>query len=140
MIALAIVAVLAAVAIPAYQNYTKRSRIANAFVKMGDFKARAMEYMVTNGKFPSSEQMLGLGEWYEHNGVDIVSVDMNFGGTNPDPDNVIEIFVEFKPSVHPNGMLSLRGVRNAGGNVVWTCGQTATDNIPNQYLPKECRR
>jgi type IV pilus assembly protein PilA len=141
MIVVAIIGVLAAVAIPAYQNYTKRTRVANALVKLGDFRSRAMEYLATNGRFPASEQILGLGEWSDHQTTDLVSVDINFGPTgNPDPDNVIEILAEFKPTVYAGGYLSLRGVRDATGNVAWTCGQSTKDNIPNAYLPANCRR
>ncbi len=140
MIVVAIIGILAAVAIPAYQNYTKRTRVAKALVKLGDFRTRAMEYMVSNGRFPGSEQILGLGEWFEHETTDLVSVDINFGGANPDPDNVIEILAEFKPTVQEGGYLSLRGVRDAEGNVAWTCGQSSKDNLSNAYLPANCRR
>ena len=141
MIVVAIIGVLAAVAIPAYQQYTGRARVAKALVKLNDFRSRATEYMATNGKFPYSEQSLGLGEWYEHQTTDLASVDINFQGNNPDPDNVIEILAEFKSSTVSGGWyLSLRGARDASGNVAWTCGQTAMDNIPNAYLPANCRR
>ncbi len=140
MIVVAIIGILAAVAIPAYQNYTKRARVAKAMVKLGDFRSRAMEYMATNGKFPDSEQILGVGQWFEHETTDLVSVDINFQGNNSDPDNVIEILAEFKSTVQAGGYLSLRGVRDASGNVAWTCGQTSMDNLPNKWLPANCRR
>lgn len=140
MIVVTIIALLSAVAVPAYQAYVKRARVVNAVAKLGDFRSRAMEYMASNGKFPYSEQTLGLGEWYEHSGTDFISIDINFGTTNSDPDNTIEILAALKPSVYSGGYLSLRGVRDASGNVTWTCGQTARDNIPNAYLPANCRR
>ncbi len=140
MIVVAIIGILAAVAIPAYQDYTKRTRVAKALVKLGDFRSRAMEYMVSNGRFPPSEQNLGIGQWTDHQTTDLVSVDINVGGSNPDPDNVIEIYAAFNSTVQAGGYLSLRGVRDASGNVVWTCGQTPLDNLPNKLLPANCRR
>jgi type IV pilus assembly protein PilA len=141
MIVVAIIGILAAVAIPAYQNYTKRTRVAKALVKLGDFRSRAMEYMATNGRFPPTEQNLGIGQWTDHETTDLVSVDINVGPTgNPDPDNVIEIYGRFKSTVQTGGYLSLRGVRDASGNVAWTCGQGSLDNLPNKLLPANCRR
>ncbi len=139
-IAVATVGLLAAVAIPAYQNYTKRSRIANVLVKMGDFRSRAMEYLAETGRFPASEQNLGIGQWTDHAGVDFLAIDINIGNANADADNTIEIFASLKPSVYPGGILSLRGARDASGNVTWACGQTSYDNLPNALLPRECRR
>ena len=115
--------------------------MAKALVKLNDFRSRATEYMATNGRFPASEQNLGIGQWTDHQTTDLASVDINFQGNNPDPDNVIEILAEFKSSTVSGGWyLSLRGVRDASGNVAWTCGQSSIDNIPNVYLPANCRR
>ena len=140
LIAVAIVGLLAAVAIPAYQHYTKRSRVANVFVKMNDYRTRALKYLAAHGRFPPSETHIAVGQWHDNNGVDFLAMDINYSTTNPDPVNTVEIIAFFRPSVFANGQLSLRGVRDASGNVAWTCGQMSYDNLPNALLPRECRR
>jgi type IV pilus assembly protein PilA len=140
LMVVAIIGLLAAVAIPAYQNFTKRARIADAFVRMNDYRTRAMEYLVSHGRFPPNETNLALADSWAHDGRDWEGMDINYYGLNPDPVNTVEIVTFFVEPVYPNGRLSLRGVRDAAGNVTWTCGQRSYDNLPNKLLPRECRR
>ena len=140
LVAVAIVGLLAAVAIPAYQHYTKRARIADAFVRMNDYRTRAMEYLVSHGRFPPNETNLALADSWSHDGRDWEGMDINYSSSNPDPVNTVEIITFFVLPVYPNGRLSLRGVRDAAGNITWTCGQRSYDNLPNYLLPRECRR
>ena len=140
LLVVAIVALLAAVAVPAYQSYTKRSRIADALVRMNDYRTRAMEYLVTHGRFPPNETNLALADSWSHDGRDWEGMDINYYDLNPDPVNTVEIVTFFTLPVYPNGRLSLRGVRDAAGNVTWTCGKMSYDNLPNPLLPRDCRR
>lgn len=49
MIAVAIIGVLAALAIPAYQNYIKKAKVSEAFQMMAPYKISIIECLQTNG-------------------------------------------------------------------------------------------
>ena len=54
MIVVAIIGILAAVALPAYQNYTKRSNVSEGLGLTTNFKANISSYYSSNGSFPTS--------------------------------------------------------------------------------------
>ncbi len=51
LIVVAIVGILAAVAIPAYQDYTKKAKLSEPLAKLDELKLQAMEFYTTNGGF-----------------------------------------------------------------------------------------
>ncbi len=51
LIVVAIVGILAAVAIPAYQDYTKKAKLTEPLAKLDELKLQAMEFFTTNGGF-----------------------------------------------------------------------------------------
>ena len=53
MIVVAIIAILAAIAIPAYQDYTARAQASEAVTLLGGLKTPVVEYYNTNGSVPS---------------------------------------------------------------------------------------
>src|ERR1700677_3675390 len=53
MIVIAIIGILAAIAIPAYQNYTIRSQVTEGLSLADGWKTSISEYYAQNGKFPS---------------------------------------------------------------------------------------
>ena len=52
MIVIAIIGILAAIAIPAYQNYTIRSQVTEGLSLADGWKTSISEYYAQNGKFP----------------------------------------------------------------------------------------
>ena len=141
MIVIAIIGILAAVAFPAYQDYVKRAQVITAFAHMRDIGNRGVEYWIANGRFPPSEQNVpGVDFWLSQHGTYYVAIDINMGGSNPDPANTMEIILSVTDKIYPGGVLSLRATLDAKRNVIWTCGQMSYDNIPNEYLPPNCRR
>lgn len=63
MIAIAIVAILAAVALPAYNDYIQRSKLSEAFSALSDFRVRMEQYYQDNRKYdgPSPPGLNGCG-------------------------------------------------------------------------------
>ena len=59
MIVVAIIGILAAVAIPAYQDYIARAQASEAAQLLGGIKAPAAEYFSSNGTAPTSMGQLG---------------------------------------------------------------------------------
>ncbi|EMT8957856.1 pilin, partial [Neisseria gonorrhoeae] len=117
MIVIAIVGILAAVALPAYQDYTARAQVSEAILLAEGQKSAVTEYYLNNGKWPADNGAAGVassptdikGKYVKEvkvaNGV--VTATMNSTGVNK----------EIKGK-----RLSLWG-RRENGSVKWFCGQ-----------------
>ncbi|EMT3470039.1 pilin, partial [Neisseria gonorrhoeae] len=116
MIVIAIVGILAAVALPAYQDYTARAQVSEAILLAEGQKSAVTEYYLNNGEWPKDNTSAGVasasdikGKYVESvtvaNGV--VTATMNSTGVN----NEIK-----------DKRLSLWG-RRENGSVKWFCGQ-----------------
>src|ERR1700676_5367577 len=59
MIVIAIIGILAAIAIPAYQNYTIRAQVTEGLTLADGWKTCSSEYYAQNGTFPSCSSTTG---------------------------------------------------------------------------------
>ncbi|HFA7539006.1 TPA: pilin, partial [Neisseria gonorrhoeae] len=117
MIVIAIVGILAAVALPAYQDYTARAQVSEAILLAEGQKSAVTEYYLNNGEWPANNTSAGVasppsdikGKYVQSvtvtNGV--VTAQMNPSGVNK----------EIKGK-----KLSLWAKRE-NGSVKWFCGQ-----------------
>lgn len=133
MIVIAIVGILAAIALPAYQDYTVRAKMSEALANLAEAKTSVAEYYATNGYMPDDEDEAGFNSNID---TDIVA-SMNYvsanGGlltitiqTGATPDNTAYQF-------------SLSGYTDTGRTLRWTCKPGTTDPMPGKYLPANCR-
>ncbi|ENS8782615.1 pilin, partial [Neisseria gonorrhoeae] len=60
MIVIAIVGILAAVALPAYQDYTARAQVSEAILLAEGQKSAVTEYYLNNGKWPENNTSAGV--------------------------------------------------------------------------------
>ncbi|EMU1803947.1 pilin, partial [Neisseria gonorrhoeae] len=60
MIVIAIVGILAAVALPAYQDYTARAQVSEAILLAEGQKSAVTEYYLNNGKWPANNGAAGV--------------------------------------------------------------------------------
>ncbi|HFA0833963.1 TPA: pilin, partial [Neisseria gonorrhoeae] len=116
MIVIAIVGILAAVALPAYQDYTARAQVSEAILLAEGQKSAVTEYYLNNGKWPEDNDKAGVasasdikGKYVEKVEVakGVVTATMKSDGVNKE--------IQGKK-------LSLWGRREAG-SVKWFCGQ-----------------
>ncbi|HEZ2984768.1 TPA: pilin [Neisseria meningitidis] len=148
MIVIAIVGILAAVALPAYQDYTARAQVSEAILLAEGQKSAVTEYYLNHGIWPGDNNSAGVatssdikGKYVEKvevkNGV--VTAEMKSSGVNKE--------IQGKK-------LSLWAKRQ-DGSVKWFCGQpvtrnaanakddvaaaTGTDKIDTKHLPSTCR-
>ncbi|EOG0320069.1 pilin, partial [Neisseria gonorrhoeae] len=116
MIVIAIVGILAAVALPAYQDYTARAQVSEAILLAEGQKSAVTEYYLNHGKWPADNGSAGvasaskiIGKYVKQvevkNGV--VTATMNSSGVNKE--------IQGKK-------LSLWAKRQ-DGSVKWFCGQ-----------------
>jgi type IV pilus assembly protein PilA len=131
MIVVAIIGILAAIAIPAYQDYTIRAQVSEGLNLAAGAKAAVSEYTMDRGNFPSDNVTAGLSAAADINGSYVTSVTVGAGGV------VTVQYGGSKPAhaILAPGQLTLTPNTNAG-SVEWTC---AGVGIAAKHLPAACR-
>jgi len=128
MIVVAIIGILAAIALPAYQDYIARSQMSEAMVLADGQKATVQEYYASEGTWPSDNAEAGMASAADITG-DYVSTVANADGV---------ITSTLKDSGVSSGIqgatLDLSPVTHDGA-VEWVCHSDAED----KYVPKVCR-
>jgi type IV pilus assembly protein PilA len=141
MIVVAIIGILAAIAIPAYQDYTIRSKVTELINAAGVCKTSVAEYYQSLGAMPTSAKQAGCSD---------------VGTANTDPPAVTGSEVQVKAKA--GGTLEKQlgagttfsykadcsGAACTGAPITaWACSSTgtpaATTNINPKYLPATCR-
>jgi type IV pilus assembly protein PilA len=135
MIAIAIVAILVAMAVPAYMNYTIRAKISECVNGAAVAKVQISEYRQSLGAWPPSLEEAGLetgdishyctGLNNYQSSTGAFTIDVNEGAIDP---LLADITVVLKPF-----QIGSSGVIN------WNCsrGTTAAEDL--KYLPSTCR-
>lgn len=144
MIVVAIIGILAAIAIPAYQDYTIRSQVTEGLNLSGDLKAGVAEWYAQTGNWPDLAN-LGISGGSTSKAAKYVSgVDVAAG--------VITITYGVQANQKISGKtLALTPGVNPNGDVVWVCGAASapgaatmasvvgTTTVFDKYLPSSCR-
>jgi type IV pilus assembly protein PilA len=131
MIVVAIIAILAAIAIPAYQNYLIRAQVAEGFSLATGAKTAVWDFAANTGRFPSSNQSAGLVSSSSIAGDYVSSVSVSGG-------QVSVAFLGPKANTALSGELLVMSPTISTGSITWTCGPPHT-TISNLYLPSNCR-
>ncbi|HGT2454882.1 TPA: pilin, partial [Neisseria gonorrhoeae] len=124
MIVIAIVGILAAVALPAYQDYTARAQVSEAILLAEGQKSAVTEYYLNNGEWPKNNDEAGVASSGEIKGKYVQSVTVANGVVTAEmkSDGVNK---EIKGK-----KLSLWG-RRENGSVKWFCGQPVKRDANN---------
>jgi type IV pilus assembly protein PilA len=147
MIVVAIIGILAAIAIPAYQNYTIRAQVTEGLTLADGWKTAIAEYYANTGNMPATTAALtgtcnSIGKYESAIGVTTGSIVITYGGV-----------ANSKLQVAANNTLVLVPFVNSNNDVLWECGTAAPPggNVTNvgtltsanttvlpQYLPTSC--
>lgn len=130
MIVVAIIAILAAIALPAYQDYVVRAQVSEGVSLTGGAKLGIMEVYGHNGHFPADNSEAGVSAASAINGKYVESVTVGAG------DGLVT--VRFSTSAHSElsgRELVLSPVTHVGA-MEWNC---KTVDINSRYLPSSCR-
>ncbi|EPI7412579.1 pilin, partial [Neisseria gonorrhoeae] len=79
MIVIAIVGILAAVALPAYQDYTARAQVSEAILLAEGQKSAVTEYYLNNGEWPENNTSAGVANPTEIKGKYVKEVEVKNG-------------------------------------------------------------
>lgn len=151
MIVVAIIGILAAIAIPAYQDYTIRSQVTEGLNLASAVKASVAEFFAQNGSWPVNNNQAGVGEAINIAGKYVDNVNVSNGTITITYGNNVNKTIA-------NGTLALQPGLSNNNDVIWRCGKanppavfenlssgtqsgssaTAT-NLANKYLPAACR-
>ena len=132
MIVVAIIGILAAVALPAYQDYTVRAKVSEVILAASAPRTTLAETFATNGSFPSSASDIDVAT-QSSKYVSAVSYAM---GTTSDTALITVTARDLGGSATGNIVLEGKG---ANGVVTWRCGTKANDGIAKKYLPASCK-
>lgn len=136
MIVVAIIGILAAIAIPAYQDYTIRAQVSEGMSLADGAKTAMAEFYNNRGYFPKANSSAGLAGSQSIQGNYVSSVDV---GTTQG--TITVTYGNKANSAITNAAtktLTIRAVTANSGAVSWTCGGTGT-TIPKKYLPTSCQ-
>ena len=135
MIVIAIIGILAAIAIPAYQVYTARAQVSEAMSLLGTVKGGILETYTTSAICldNTNNQFLGIAKSTDITGKYIASIQT--GGTAPNCtiDVQMKAIDVAKPLQSGNLIFTLS---TTDDSLMWQCGSTNIDDI---YLPASCR-
>lgn len=129
MIVVAIVGILAAVAIPAYQDYIKRSKVSELAATLAACKTSVAETYATNGNVMASITTANSGcntggsQYVANNSLSVANGLISVTAQNISAGDV------------DGETLTLQANENGGNIEGWTCG----GSIPNEYKPANCR-
>jgi type IV pilus assembly protein PilA len=142
MIVVAIIGILAAIAIPAYQDYTVRAQVTEGLNLASDLKAAVAETYANDGIWPADNAAVGMD--LVKSGKYVTAVDIEDG----------TITITFGNQANAAALggqsLSLQPALSANGDVIWNCGNrtvvgdaTGTGDpnttLDDKYLPSTCR-
>jgi len=131
MIVIAIIAILAAIALPAYQDYLVRSQVSEGAVLADGAKTAVAEFFSNRGAYPTDNASAGLatatsitGKYVTQVAVAAGVITATYGGTRVNA-NINNGTLLFTPAA----------ATTTAGSIVWTCSSA----INPKYLPTICR-
>ncbi len=144
MIVIAIVGILAAIALPAYQDYLVRSRMSEPMAAMAEAKTSVAEYLASRNTLPPTQTAAGI-ETARPSAAYISSIEYYLQGAQA----VIVARVTQGPnaaiptSSDSGRSFSMFGTVNQTQNTIgWVCtngDNGGADPVKSNYLPATCR-
>jgi type IV pilus assembly protein PilA len=132
MIVVAIIAILAAIAIPAYQDYLVRAQVSEGMTLASGAKAAVWDFVSNKGRYPPNNGSAGLAKDGSIIGSYVSSVDVTNG-------QIKVLYAGPKANSHitsSSKYLVLSPITHTG-SIDWTCTPSTLDG---KYLPTTCRK
>jgi len=123
MIVVAIIGILAAVALPAYQDYTIRAKVSEVMLAASSAKNNVAEYAQVNGALPTAAQL----------SVDTQASDY-VASVSWDGAKIVATATAKEPKISAK-TIELTATRASNGQVTWVCA----GSIDSKYRPSSCK-
>jgi type IV pilus assembly protein PilA len=128
MIVVAIIAILAAIALPAYQDYLIRAQVSEGVVLASGARAAIWDFEANTGRLPANNPSAGLPSGASISGKYVTSVDIAAGIVNVVYGNEANVQIATQT-------LQLSPLPSQG-SLRWNC---LSATLPGKYLPTACR-
>lgn len=128
LILVALIGIVAAISIPAYQDYTVRAQVSEGLNLSGGAKAAVEEYYLDSGGMPADNMTAGLEAPRNISGTYVSSVQVENG----------RVIVTFGNNAHSviSGDSLVYEAEDLGDTLDWYC---YSDTIMDKHLPAACR-
>lgn len=134
MIVIAILGILMAIAIPAYQDYTVRARVSEGLTLAAAAKMAVAETRSSMGTWPDNNDEAGSFKTIDSTYVDAIYVDSN---------GVIRVEFADNPALAEAAGTTMIITPTYNGSIQWSCngssGYGTAGTIPAKYVPSNCR-
>ena len=135
MIVVAIIGILAAIAVPSYQDYTVRVKVSEGLNLAAAAKLGVSETVQSSGAFPTNNTEAGLPQPGEYASTYVRAITVSRSGSK----GKISIdYTAIGSAIQAGDTIALLGDTQQEGRVEWTC-YSPGGAIETRYLPKECR-
>lgn len=134
MIVIAIIGILAAIALPAYQDYIARSQMTEAFNLAGGQKGAVTESRSNFGSWPRNNESAGVAPAAQINGKYVNEVTIASG-------KITATMKSSGVSDKIKGASLTLSPSETSGSFTWTCTayKTGTTKLDGKFLPASCR-
>ncbi len=130
MIVVAIIGILAAVALPAYQDYTTRAKVSEVVLAASGARTAISEYVAASGAFPLDASAASIADQSSK----YVSAIVYTGSASQ---GIVTVTARGDTNI-TGKQVQLVGTSSTGGVVTWVCGPGVTA-MDTKYLPATCR-
>jgi type IV pilus assembly protein PilA len=139
MIVVAIVGILAALALPAYQDYVVRSKVSEGLARLAEAKTSVSEYYSANSQittFPGTAASVGINEVGNH-----YVRGLSWTGGAAGAAKVVMTMAGTADSKIAGKEVQMLVQSTANGMITWKCQVDAADSdaLPSKYTPGSCR-
>ena len=131
MIVVAIIGILAAVALPAYQDYTVRAKVSEVILAASSAKVAVSEAAQANGTMDAGSITVATQQ-----SKFVESVSYANGATASF--GIITAVARGDNAITGKGV-QFSGELKSNGQVVWTCTASASNGMDAKYLPASCK-
>jgi len=137
MIVIAIIGILAAVALPRYQDYTVRAKVSELILAAGAAKLAVTESVQTHGVMPTTANLVLGSQTSQY----VKSVAYTLGtGDSTTSVGVITVTGQLDPRLLDKTLTLTGTYTTASGQTTWVCAAPTGDaGIDAKYLPASCK-